>query len=234
MLERESLWYRYKTQVWREDTDQAAAIHNAMRVLRSVHNNGSALAYVSVPITSGKHFYDTRLAAPDASLSAIMHDNYLTGYAFTRAVEARRSCAVLYPADLVPARQKWTQAHFQALWLSIIAEKCTEVHMSEDWEYSSGCAEEFTHTLQLRLGLPSDSDLAFYNTKGSESAERMRMRNIAVFDHRGGALTLDEGVERIRNASAWLQRKGFGVDRLDECLGLLASTKQRLDAGFYQ
>jgi hypothetical protein len=233
-LEQESLWVRYKTEVWSDTSEQSAAIHNTMRVLRSIHNNKTPLAYVSGPITTGKHFYDMKLSGADVGLSEIINHNYLLGHQLTKEIESRRPCPVLFPADLVPARQKWSQTHFQALWLSIIAEKCTEVHMSPEWAYSSGCAEEFVHTMQLRLGVPESNNLVFFNTKEPEAEARERMRNIAVYDHEGKTLTIEDGITEIETARDWLSHRLFTVERLDECLRLLRWTQQQLAYGFYQ
>ncbi|MBI3074690.1 MAG: hypothetical protein HYY92_00540, partial [Parcubacteria group bacterium] len=66
-LEQQSLWYQYKTAVWprasgqkTEVSGQMAVVHNIMRVLRAIRNQGG-LAYVSVPITSGKYLYELKL-----------------------------------------------------------------------------------------------------------------------------------------------------------------------------
>ena len=136
--------------------------------------------------------------------------------------------------------QRWEQPHFQTLWLEIIAEKATELHMEDRWEYGSGCIEEFTHAMQLRLGLPQHKDLTFYNTKGNEVDERKRMRSIRVFDHLGNPLTIDNGIEAVGESLNWLRGySGWRVFRdfatgMEGRLNLLQWTKEQLDRGFYQ
>jgi hypothetical protein len=236
-LECRSLWYQYKTEVWLQESDQTVVVHNVMRVLRAIRNSG-ALAYVSVPITSGKLLYELQLNHPELSkgqqIKKAIEFNYSSGWNFVEALRKRIVCPIIYPADLVPARQKWEQPHFQALWLSIIAEKCTELHMSEGWEYSNGGTEEFTHAMQLRLGLPKHKDLVFFNTKEDENTERERMRNIQIYDHRGNSLSLADGIKAIKGSSSWLRQNDFEAKTLENCLQLLHWTDKMIGRGFYQ
>lgn len=236
-LESKSLWYKYKKHVWSQNSAQTAVVHNIMRTLRAIRNSRD-FAYVSAPITTGKFFYKLKLQRPlikkEKLLSIVGDHNYGTGWKFVEDVRRRRNCPILYPADLIPARQKWSQIHFQALWLSIIAEKCTEIHMSKDWEFSEGCCQEFTHVMQLRLGLPDDKNLFFFNTKEDEKEERERMRNINAYDHQGNLLSPDEGVEAIKNSSEWLKRHSIESQTLKNCLQLLHWTKKMINQGFYR
>ena len=112
-LEENSLWYKYKVPVWKEETPEVAAIHNTLRTLRSI-SNFEKFAYVTVPITSGLYYYDTKLKFPDIDLKKLMNEsiwhNYKIGLAFIAVLKERFKHPILYPADLVPARQKWSQA----------------------------------------------------------------------------------------------------------------------------
>lgn len=236
-LESKSLWYRYKTRVWLQVSGQTMVVHNTMRVLRAIHNSGE-LAYISVPITSGKFLYELKLRHPlmrkKAQINAAIEHNYRMGWDFVKDLQQRRDCPILYPADMVPVHQQWEQAHFQALWLSIIAEKCTEVHMSEGWEYSNGGSEEFTHVIQLQLGIPRHESLIFFNTKEKEETERERMRSIKTYDHQGNPLTLDDGIRAIEGSLSWIKNQGFEAKTLENCLQLLRWTDNMLSEGFYQ
>src|SRR3990167_9433171 len=92
-LESQSLWYKYKTQVWLADTPQTAVVHNIMRVLRAFRNYGR-LAYVSVPITSGKFLYDLQLErplmSPTEQLKRAIEHNYRIGLDFVKELEKRK------------------------------------------------------------------------------------------------------------------------------------------------
>ncbi|MBN2052225.1 hypothetical protein JW756_01865 [Candidatus Woesearchaeota archaeon] len=246
-LENISLWYKYKTEVWTKETPQTATVHNIMRVLRSIHHL-DGLAYISTPITSGKYMYEQkyerlgRFQWTKETAKKIETEikeksfayNYHEGYNFLENLEKRVSIPIIFPAELSPARQEWEQAHFQALWLSIISEMATEVHMNEDWEYSNGCSEEFVHTMQLRLGLPKHKSIAFYNTKETEENNRERMRNIKIYDYAGAVLSLEDGIHLIEKSVAWIRTAGFKTDKLDRCIIALAETSSLLEKGFYQ
>jgi hypothetical protein len=236
-LESHSLWFRYKSEVWPEESPQRDVVHNMMRVLRSIRFK--RFAYVSAPITSGKFLYELQLkkrcfVAKEQLMEEAIAHNYLAGWQLVEDLRKRRDCPILYPADLVPVHQQWEQSHFQALWLNIIAELCTEIHMCEGWELSNGGVEEFTHVMQLRLGLPAHPDLIFYNTKGSEAVERERMKNIAVYDHRGKIIPLQEGMKLIERAASWMRDRGFDTARLKSSLTLLRWTDTMIRQGFYQ
>lgn len=238
-LELHSLWCKYKKAVWGRQTPESATIHNTMRALRSIRHGGP-LAYISVPITSGKKYYELLLDAPEMDKKLLMQEvighNYRLGWIQAEKVANRRKCSVLYPADLVPARQKWQQEDFQALWLSIIAEFCTEMHMCDGWNFSNGGIEELIHVFQLKLGEPHSGSLSspFYNTKGDHEKELDRMRNIAVFDHEGHPITMEDAHRGILAAQLWLAGHGFSTAHHVRCLEILEWTRMKLENGFYQ
>ncbi len=243
ILEEKSLWYKYKTEVWPQKSEQSITIHNTMRVLRSI-TNVSDLRYMSVPITSGWFYYNLLLEYSEQEReekkselmrSAIQH-NYRLAWDFWETLSKRTGSPVLNPAFLFPVDQRWTQDHFQALWLSIIGEMCSYHDMYDKWEYSNGGAEEFTHTCQLKLGLPKCDflDSPFFNTKEGEEKSRERMRNINVFDHNGDVLSLNDGYKKIEGVLPWVEDRGFSTDRLKKCLELLEWTGTMIEKGFYQ
>ena len=166
----------------------------------------------------------------------VMDHNYHEGWGLVEKVIERRRCNALYPADLVPARQKWQQEDFQALWLSIIAEMCTELHMCAGWNFSNGGIEELIHVFQLKLGLPQHKGFVFYNTKGGEAIERDRMRSIAVFDDQGNPITIADTIREVEQATSWLkrQRLPFPTAHHTSCLKTLLWTQKKIQEGFYQ
>lgn len=238
-LENYSLWYKYKIAVWGRESPESAAIHNTMRTLRAIRHR-EPLAYVSTPITSGIKLYRLQLEQPSWNkrelMKSVMDHNYNEGWELVERVLERRRCNVLYPADLVPARQRWQQEDFQALWLSIIAEMCTELHMCTGWNFSNGGIEELIHVFQLKLGLPKHKSFIFYNTKCDEAIERDRMRSIALFDNRGNPITIADAIRDIEKAKSWLkrQRLPFGTAHHTSCLETLLWTEKKVQEGFYQ
>jgi hypothetical protein len=236
-LEEISLWYRYKTDIWNTKTPQANTTHNIMRTLRSIYFP-EGLIYVSTPITSGKNLYLCQLKdrglKKDKFIKNVIDHNYLKGYELVEEFKMRMGCPILFPADLIPAHQKWDQKHFMALWLSIIAEKATMIVMNKTWEYANGSAEEFVHVMQLRLGIPTHRDLVFFNTKEDEREARKRMREISVLDHNGDRISLNRGYRKIQKAVIWIKSNGFKAKRLETCLELLEKTEDMIREEFYQ
>jgi len=170
----------------------------------------------------------------EAQLEMVTSHNYYVAWKFLTALQQRINCPIIFPPDLTPAHQEWEQEHFQALWLSIIAEKCTELHLIDGWEFSNGCAEEFTHVMQLKLGLPRHDILAFYNTKEDEADERQRMKSILVYNQKGESISLHDGYFAISRAVGWLKKNRFSSERLEKCLENLRWTARMLADGFYQ
>ena len=235
-LEKHSLWYKYKTKVWGEDSPQSAVVHNAMRILRSIQNIGD-IAYASAPVTTGKKYYEKLFShkmLKSEALEKAIEENYMDGYLFVRNLIERLDIPVINPGDLAPTRQEWEQDHFMALWLSIIAEKCTEHHMSDEWEYSIGCAQEFVHTYQLRLGMPRHKHIPFWNTKEHKESEKERMRNIQVYDAQGNPISLKDGYEAIKEALGYIHEHDYHAPTLVRCLELLDWTGDMIEKGFYQ
>jgi hypothetical protein len=235
-LEENSLWYKYKSQVWGTKSEQANTVHNIMRILRSIRNDKDLL-YASVPITSGKVLYDSlmenRGQSRDILMKNTMDKNYYEGYLFVNDIIKRTNKPVIYPADMVPLNNNWEQKHFQALWLSIIGEKCSEVHMQKAWEYSNGGCEELVHSFQLKLGLPK-GDFIFYNTKESEEYARERLRNMKTFDHKGEIILHYQAHQKIIKSLDWIKENGFDAPKIENCKKLLEWTIEKTEQGVYQ
>lgn len=229
-LEDISLWYKYKEQVWpsanRPDLrdeelldETQKTIHNMVRLFRCISSPG--LAYLSCPVSSGKDLYDRLVGCrpEDATeiKKAFMFHNHARSLQFLADLEGRVSVPILYPGNYEPAWQKWEQPHFQALWLELISEKATEMHMADDWQYSTGASEELTHAFQLRLGLPRSNRLVY---------ERKVDGPVKVYDSIGDEMGISESLAKIREAVAYVRRKGFNVERLVHCRNVLAKTER--------
>lgn len=235
-LERNSLWYKYKTRVWLEDTLQTAVVHNIIRAVRSFRNF-SQLAYISTPMTSGKYFYELFGRSPftrEECVNKSLEINNVLAWVMLDKVSMRRKCPIIFPPDLTPVHQEWEQDHFQALWLSIIAEKCTEVHMRDGWEFSNGGVEEFVHVMQLKLGIPAHPKLLFYNSKEDEALARKRMRNIAVFDSKGMKISPISGHKKILSALKWFNENNIKAPRIENGSSLMKWTLVKIKNNFYQ
>jgi hypothetical protein len=221
MLENISLWYGYKTRVWLDQSSpQTNIVHNIMRTLRSIRANFN---YVSTPITSGEVLYSNRYS----NMQDVIAHNIYEGTKF--ADELKDINNILLPSDLTPTDYyKWEQDHFQALWLSVIAEKCINVYMNNGWEYSNGCSEELVHAFQLKLGIPKHKDLAFFNTKESYDESLNRMKNINVYDRNRNLITIDSAIDLMNNSISVLEKKNINQPKLKRARDLLVETNNLL------
>jgi len=245
-LESKSLWFKYKSAVWPLESqdskdERSVGVHNILRIVRSIRSE-EGLAYASSPVTTGKVMYNLQrkyevYRGPlfnRVILEPAMTLNYANAVEFVQSLEKIVTKPIIFPADMTPAWQEWEQAHFQALWLSIISEKCSEVYMSKDWEYSNGASEEFTHAMQLKLGRPKSDKLIFYNTKEDFDKSLDRMKNIKVYDYSGKPLSIDDGIIALEKSIGEIKGWKFNAPKLENCLNLLYWTKNKLDEGFYQ
>lgn len=234
-LEKISLWYKYKEQVWpsanRPDLqddelldEKQKTIHNMVRLFRCISSPG--LAYLCCPVSSGKELYERLVGCRPEDVAEIkkefMFDNHSRSLRFLADLESRASVPILYPGNYEPAWQKWEQPHFQALWLDIIAEKVTEMHVADDWEYSTGASEEFTHAFQLRLGLPESRERVY---------ERRVEGQIDIYDSAGNELDISDGLMRMGAAIKYIKGLGFDAKRLVHCKNVLVKTQRLIEQG---
>jgi hypothetical protein len=143
------------------------------------------------------------------------------------------SKSYLLPALLEPAWQNWEQQEFQALWCNIIGEQCSALRPITKWQYSTGSAEEFVHSQQLRLGFPRAEQHTFMPQEDAERGEE-RVRNMRAFDGRGNEIELRLGRELIAQAVQRISRVTEPPERLVNCIELLDRTESLLQQGFYQ
>lgn len=241
-LENISLWHKYKTACWpttkkTEDPEEKGlseverTIHNAMRLVRSFYT--PSLGYINCPISSGKAMYDMieeeplLRHMPQELQSRTINENFVRGY--THFDELKKTGKnLLFPALFSPAHQRWEQPEFQALWLNIIAEKVTTLYPVDDWEYSTGAAEEFTHAYQLKLGAPKSKNHEFRGRE--EDLERWNQLN--VIDARGEEISLEQGLAMIDQAIVYIKERYAIPERLINCRNVLEQTGELLTKGF--
>src|SRR3989339_779201 len=237
VLEEHSLWYKYKSQVWLEKSKQNILVHNIMRMIRGIHNIRE-LHYYSAPITSGMVLYKLRLEKPEEDIGKLISlaipINQQKSYKRFMEYCRKLNYPSIFPPSLTPINIEMEQTDFQALWLSVIAEKCTDHPLDTGWEFSNGGCEEFVHSWQLKLGLPRHPNLLFFNTKEDEELSRIRMRNIKTYDHKGNYISLNEGYKKMEKSLSWIHENGFESPKIENCLHLLEWTGNMIEKGFYQ
>lgn len=165
----------------------------------------STLAYVTMPITSGKRLYDVMEAHgvrtraelkekyPKAVTDEIIPWNNEHGFAFAAAVKTRTRLPVVLPGAFEGGiSYSWREEQYMYMWLRMMEDLCAEHHLIEGWEYSDGSVEEFAKSMEMKKGYCDRSD-------------------ITVLDQNGNEMTLERGEALVRAARADILRRGFSA-----------------------
>ncbi len=185
-------------------------------------------AYLTMPVTTGKRFYDIldrygvhtveelEKKRPGALREEIILPNIEEGTRLGKQLQTDMGLsAIIVPGAFEARKQRWTQDEYMVLWLRVITNAVRELYLSPDWEYSNGGAVEFARAilLQFRCVDAHDSPLDIY-------------------DHRGEPVTIKVGAEKLAAAIRDLGNRGYGVtalkDELGRIAGLVAMLKDQL------
>lgn len=182
------------------------------------------VAYISVPITSGKRLYDymsangfatveEAKADHDAFFRAVVAPNLAAGVAAGNVWSEKMDGAVVAPAEFEKRLRSqedfnWGQDAFMSMWIPLIAEKITLMVMVDGWEYSNGSGEEYLQAALMQMGRAARSD-------------------IEIKDEHGKTLTLDQGIGRMADAFKDLTRRGIEARNMAETLALLLEAEHR-------
>jgi len=113
--------------------------------------------YASSPITSGIRLYawsqrsggspeDLRRAHPDEFRIHVMQPNLDDGTAFGEHVRKLGWPLVIVPGEFFA--KGWAQDHYMSLWRQVIVRYARSVAFNRNWQWSTGCAEEFLIAIQ--------------------------------------------------------------------------------------
>lgn len=190
--------------IWPDERNLSPeALTGIETVLKAYKSVLSPLAYISMPITSGRRLYDAMekygvcspedlsKKYPDVFVNEIIKPNIEAGLAFAKETAARTELPVVAPAVFEAKKQRWGQDEYMHMWLNMIEDKVEEIYMMEGWEYSNGGTEEFARGMEMRFNF----------------CDR---RNIRVFDHRFREMGIIDGATAMVRAIHDLRRRGFG------------------------
>jgi len=133
-------------------------------VLGAFRSITNPMAYASMPITTGKRYYDVLdkhgvksiddlLKKDDKALvDEIIRPNIRQGIGFGKHLAEMLPYQVIIPAAFEAKRQKWTQGDYMFLWYRVLEEKAARIYFIEDWQYSNGCAQEFARGIEMQFG----------------------------------------------------------------------------------
>lgn len=182
------------------------------------------IAYISVPITSGRRLYDymqqkgfkTQAEAKadrQAFYDHVMGPNFAAAIAQSEAWTDKINGAVIAPAEFEKRLHKngiynWGQDDYMGMWVQMIEDKVTHMVMTDGWEYSNGSGEEYLLAVLMQMG-------------------RCKRTDMKILDGDGKPLTLDRGIELLSNAFVELNGRGIRTRNMAETLSILFEAEQR-------
>jgi hypothetical protein len=174
-------------------------------------------AYLSMPITTGRRYYETldRYGArtaeelerrhPGVLKGEILVPNLLEGKSFAAAVAPEIDASLICPGIFDARRAQWGQEEYMMLWLGLIASSIREIYLSDGWEYSNGGATELAQALLVRHRFVEGRD------------DRM-----PIYNHRRQEMDLVTGAHKLIAAIRDLDRRGFSTIVLRQQLSQIA------------
>ena len=194
------------------------------------------IAYVSMPISSGKLMYDVlekkgmktleELAKidPDSVYNEIILPNVLMGV--EAADKVRSNLPKIAPSVFEGKKFRWSQEEYMALWFRVIEERAREMYMTNGWQYSNGGVKEFTRAIEMQFGFinPIYNNLCL--EKNQEKAYE-NMRKIKIYNLVNKELRINDGINMVGNAIIDLEKRGFACDVLKESFDILFNMTAR-------
>jgi hypothetical protein len=174
-------------------------------------------AYLTMPVTTGRRFYEVLeahgaadldallKASPDVLREEIILPNIAESVALAERVAARIGLPLVVPGVFEARRQRWSQDEYMCLWMRLITGSVREVHLCDVWEYSNGGAAEYARAILIRHRCLPDRDAP-----------------MSVFDAAGEPVAIERGAGLLSSAIADLGRRGFGTAPLRRELSRLA------------
>ncbi|MEZ0225983.1 MAG: hypothetical protein ACAH83_15625 [Alphaproteobacteria bacterium] len=182
------------------------------------------LAYVSIPITSGRRLYDymeangfmtAKEAKADhaAFFKNVVSPNFDAGLRASAEWAEKLDGAVIAPVEFEKHLRThnavdWDQDDFMGMWIPLIEQKITQMVMIDGWEYSNGSGEEYLQAALMQMGRGKRSD-------------------IDITDVRGKTLPLDAGIKLLADAFIGLAEKGIKARNMAETLALVLEAEER-------
>jgi len=220
--------------------DRMDNINIVLGAYRSIRH---PVAYASMPITSGKLFYDVlehkgvktleELSKKDsgALYNEIIKPNIENGIKFADSLKEQIGLPPLAPSVFEAKKQSWSQKEYMFMWFRVIEERAEEMHMMDGWEYSNGGVQEFTRAMEMQLGFINPSNGMEHFPQGLNLEEEYnRIQKIKVYSQSKNEIRLDDGFFMVSDAIKDLDKRGFEYDNLFTSLHKLISVA----GSFYQ
>lgn len=211
--------------------EELANLGIVLGAYRSFRGNRRAhIAYVSMPITTGKRYYDVlsaygvrtrqelaEVAGKDALFNLVIQPNIREGVAFADACGARESLLFIAPSVFEAKRWRWTEDAYMSLWYRVMGELAGKHVVMNGWEYSTGGLKEvlfanFMQSAVIRRNTWKTAVKTFQlrDFMSDLSVERQReefdaMQRIQIVDASGADLSLDRTL-------------GMAVSAIEDCI----------------
>jgi hypothetical protein len=198
--------------IWRRDVSSAAS--SSIKLISSVYASVvGEKAYLSMPITTGKRYYDTldhygvrsldelEKKYPGALRGEVLLPNLDDGRTLAERIAPEIDTLLICPGIFDAREQAWTQDEYMALWLDLITSSITEIYLSDGWEYSNGGATEFAQALMIHHNFIEERDDV-----------------LPIYNHKRQRVDLAWGAQKLIDAIKDLERRGYPVNPLREQL----------------
>jgi hypothetical protein len=202
------------------------SVHNILRVVRGIKNLGDVVAYISSPITTGKIYYESLFSNTHLNISTKELIEQNLNIVLQGLIKYDLKIPIIVPALFCPVMKDWEQVQFMYLWYSIIGEQCTEVRFFDDWHYSNGCVQEFTHAKQLLLGNISVGKILYMNPNESFEENDIRMKNMKTKTMNGFFISIDEGLTLIQWTRDYLNKNNIDTTIMNKCINILLELEE--------
>lgn len=146
--------------------------------------------YASSPITSGFRLCDCakglgmtpealRRDCPEEFQTSVMQPNLRDGTRFGERLRKDGWPLVIVPGEFFA--RGWAQEHYMSLWRQVIVRFARSVAFNAQWQWSSGCVEEFLIAVQSRKRLLSCNGQSYPAQQGAD----LIRRTVDEIDHWG-------------------------------------------------
>lgn len=145
-----------------EELGNLGIVMGAVRMLRG--NRRGHLAYVSMPITSGKRYFDVltkhgaksqeELAAKagkDALYEQVIKPNVTEGVEYADRLGMKQQDLLFIAPSVFEAKKwRWSQDAYMSMWYRVLGEMVGNHFMMDGWEYSTGGVKEVLFSLFMQ------------------------------------------------------------------------------------
>lgn len=220
-----------------QELTNLGVVLGAYRSLRG--NRRKHLSYVSMPITTGKRFYDILSAAglkdakeftekfgKDALWKEIIKPNIDEGIKFADMLGKRDDLIFIAPSVFEAKPWRWTEDAYMSLWYRVLGELAGRHDVIDAWEYSTGGVKEvfFSLLMQWRIIRPFTKQEAIETfglknfhpglTRQEEGEEFEAMWKIRIYDSAKNEITVESALGKVANAVYDLHARGFNCEHL--------------------